>query len=114
MVSGSLSVPLDLESRLVDLERKFEQQQLENRRLQGELTVIRNSNRGLPIYSSMLGGDSTDDSHNTDKRLLQQGKEPWLQSLPVVRGISSHLLISGYHCQIRMRPENHWNFSSLF
>ena len=102
LVSGSLSVPLDLESRLVDLERKFEQQQLENRRLQGELTVIRNSNRGLPIYSSMLGGDSTDDSHNTDKRLLQQGKEPWLQSLPVVRGISSHLLISGYHCQIRI------------
>ena len=98
MVSGSLSVPLDLESRLLDLERKFEQQQLENRRLQGELTVIRNSNRGLPLYPSMLEEDPADGSHSTDKRLLQQGKEPSLKSLLAFREIS----FRGYRCQKRI------------
>lgn len=98
LVSGSLSIPLDLESRLLDLERKFEKQQLENRRLQEELTVIRNSNRGLSLYPSMLEGDSTDDSHNTNKRLLQQGKEPCLKSLLAFRGIS----FRGYRCQKRI------------
>ena len=95
LVPGSLSIPLDLESRLVDFERKFEQQLLENRRLQGELTVIRNSNRGLPLYPSLLEEDPEDGSHST---LLQKGKEPCLKSSLAFREIS----FRGYRCQKRI------------